>query len=208
MKPESSESIGYIPTNIHPDIRRILNEPEFGNIREKKVLDTTYTNTQSGLFTLKIPPVIRPFAFTFLCIAVLTGFFVLYRWYKNRTNAENISEEETPADTAVHDIVKETDLTPKNAILLLESGNSISALSVLYRGCLKYYEQKHLIRFSPGSTEKTCLKRVKDKLRGVSVQYFTDVTNAWSQAAYGRLIPAEETIRQLADNWQLLEKTA
>ncbi|MBL8393164.1 MAG: hypothetical protein JNK99_00235 [Candidatus Accumulibacter sp.] len=86
------------------------------------------------------------------------------------------------------------------AAAALAGGNTVEALSLLYRGALVRLIQQRQIEFAVGDTEKDCLLRVAGQVPAEVDHCFGEVVHAWCLVAYGgQAFPGERTAALLAD---------
>lgn len=76
-----------------------------------------------------------------------------------------------------------------------------AALSLLYRGALATLIHRDRLEVAPGDTEADCVQRVVRGGEEALSGYFRALVNAWSQAAYARVMPDRNVILALCVDW-------
>jgi hypothetical protein len=92
------------------------------------------------------------------------------------------------------------------ALALWQQGDQRAALALLYRASLSQLLE-YGVPLRDGSTEQECLRlaqRLERELQlpAQSLGYFSRLTTAWRQMAYGHLPPGEQQGRELCNQWQ------
>lgn len=86
----------------------------------------------------------------------------------------------------------------------LDRGDSIEALSLLYRGALVALMHQRQIDFASGDTENDCLRRIAGRVPEALDRRFNAIVETWRMAAYGRLSIPVERIEELLAGWDVL----
>jgi hypothetical protein len=86
----------------------------------------------------------------------------------------------------------------------LDRGDTVEALSLLYRGALVALMQQRQIDFASGDTENDCLHRIAGRLPDALDRRFKAIVETWQMAAYGRLSIPVEQVEELLAGWDLL----
>jgi hypothetical protein len=105
----------------------------------------------------------------------------------------DIGQDSMPDDPAAH------------AKTLWQQGDKRQALSLLYRGSLlKLVTQDHL-ELHDSFTEGECVAQVREKARQngqpAIADYFELLTKNWQRLAYASIVPEEDTMNRLFDQW-------
>lgn len=93
---------------------------------------------------------------------------------------------------------------PAAARKLLADGDSVAALSLLYRGTLSLLVRQQSLPLRNGFTEGDCLNTVQAHCSDTVAGYFKQLTRLWLVTAYGGLQPAAETAGWLINQWAKL----
>ncbi|UTW04729.1 DUF4129 domain-containing protein [Amphritea atlantica] len=90
----------------------------------------------------------------------------------------------------------------EEALKLIERGAFREALSLLYRGALVYLVTREHIEIPDSATEGECEQLVRDNRSVKEADYFRTLTHHWLRLAYGHIVPAEEPVVALCQQWQ------
>ncbi len=134
-------------------------------------------------------------------VALLVGLHYWWRMAAARTPGGVI---DLPTQVAGLDIRRESlpDDIAAAARAAWQRGDTIHALSLLYRGALSALVLRHGVAIRSSFTEQECLRAVR-RSSGVTgglagcisrgmVDYFARLTEAWLHAVYARRMPADE----------------
>lgn len=80
-------------------------------------------------------------------------------------------------------------------------GRSLEALGLLYRGALDRLVRQGVVPVDASWTEGQVLREVGHRLPVDRRRYLTDLTGAWTAAAYAHRLPDDERARALCDAW-------
>lgn len=121
----------------------------------------------------------------------------LVSWFQRTPPAENL-----PAEVAGLDIRRESlpDDIAESARQLLAAGDRTGALSLLYRGALSVLVHRDRIEIAPSSTEGEVVRQVRSA-KMACTRYFTTLTGAWTQTAYGHRQVADPELARLIDGF-------
>ena len=75
------------------------------------------------------------------------------------------------------------------------------SLSLLYRGAIASLIHRSDLPIEKGDTEGDCLRRVEVMRDTRFGPYFSELTRAWINVAYGKLQPDDGTMHHLCENW-------
>ncbi|NQZ06974.1 MAG: hypothetical protein HRT35_07415 [Algicola sp.] len=101
----------------------------------------------------------------------------------------DIDQDSMPDDPAAH------------AKTLWQQGDKRQALSLLYRGSLlKLVTQNHL-EVHDSFTEGECVAQVKQNAQPDTAEYFELLTKNWQRLAYASIMPEEDIMNRLFDQW-------
>jgi hypothetical protein len=87
------------------------------------------------------------------------------------------------------------------AAQLARSGNTVAALSLLYRGTLAALLHRDRIELAGGDTELDCLTKTRQRIAAQTHAYLARLLRAWQAAAYAHRIPPLPEVEQLASEW-------
>jgi len=88
-----------------------------------------------------------------------------------------------------------------DAAQLARSGNTVAALSLLYRGTLAALLHRDRIELAGGDTELDCLTKTRERIAAQTHAYFARLLRAWQAAAYAHRMPPLPEVEQLASEW-------
>ncbi len=80
------------------------------------------------------------------------------------------------------------------------AGNSLPAMSLLYRGALAWWIDQAGVAIQESDTEGDCLSRVIE-IHHPHASYFQTLTQAWVLGAYAKTFPSQETWADLCHRW-------
>ncbi|BDS05650.1 hypothetical protein NT6N_06900 [Oceaniferula spumae] len=80
-------------------------------------------------------------------------------------------------------------------------GNSHLALSLLYRGAIAWLVNREMLPIEESDTEGDCLRRVQTVGNTAYGPYFSELTGAWVNVAYGKKDPDGNHMIELCDSW-------
>jgi hypothetical protein len=132
-----------------------------------------------------------------LALVIFVAVHYRERWWKRR------APREIPPQLFGLDVRPESlpDDVGAAARRLLEGGNAVAALSMLYRGALSALIHRGAVDFRPGDTERDCLERSRPVLTAAALAYFRGLLDAWRWAAYARRAPEAAELQMLCDAW-------
>lgn len=84
---------------------------------------------------------------------------------------------------------------------LLEQGEILAALSLLYRGALVALLNRYHLEFRSGDTENDCVRRVNQCASQATAAYFTGLVNHWLSVAYAARLPEQTAVAGLCNEW-------
>jgi hypothetical protein len=94
---------------------------------------------------------------------------------------------------------------PQAAMELWRVGRRQEAMSLLYRGAISRLIDGNGVEIAESDTESDCVRRVAAEA-APHAAYFGGLTEAWMRLAYGRNIPADETMTDLCARWPFPER--
>lgn len=80
-------------------------------------------------------------------------------------------------------------------------GDSHLGLSLLYRGAIVWFVHRDALPIEESDTEGDCLRRVETVASSEYAPYFSDLTGAWVNTAYGEKEPEDTRMSELCDRW-------
>lgn len=87
------------------------------------------------------------------------------------------------------------------ALSLIDQGDNIGALSLLYRCSLSKLIHDGKLSIRAGDTEGDCLRASKPILSTQTYDYFSRLTNLWQNVVYAHQTPEKVALRTLATTW-------
>lgn len=145
---------------------------------------------------------VRGIIYVLLFLGVAFLLVLAYR-YRHLVIGERLAAAPTPETLFGLDLRPASlpDDIAAAALVEVENGRLVAALSLLYRGALVELIRRQHIEFRAGDTEDACLRRVRGRIDAQAAGYFAQLLDAWKQAAYAEVPPAAERIRDLCGNW-------
>jgi hypothetical protein len=206
--------------NLEPELAKqtiteVLAEPEFQHTREEYRWE--YIGDSSSKPEL---PKIDSSSFNFLnfiarllelLLWILLGagiiFLIIYvsRWLKLLPTPYNKSDSiAKPKPRLLNQEL--TDKLPINipqtAWEFWQSGKTVAAISLLYRGALSVLITREGLNINNSATENECLRKVKSKQPPEISKYFSELTRTWQKMAYAGSLPSDIEAQQLCQEWQ------
>ncbi len=87
------------------------------------------------------------------------------------------------------------------ALILIEEGKLVEALSLLYRGGLSYLINELNVNIHKSYTEGDCLKIVAKSINKQDYIYFSKLTKSWVALVYAKITPTKDEMIILVKNW-------
>jgi hypothetical protein len=84
---------------------------------------------------------------------------------------------------------------------LAQSGNSVGALSLLYRASLATLLTRDRVELDSGDTETDCLQKSRIRLAEPAQTYLERLVETWRGTAYAHRMPALQDVERLAVEW-------
>lgn len=88
---------------------------------------------------------------------------------------------------------------------LWQAGQSLAAMSLLYRGALSKLVHQHQVPIRSSSTEGDCLALASPRLQAPARQYLVQLVASWRQAAYAARWPGDAEVQQLCQRFRALD---
>jgi hypothetical protein len=140
-------------------------------------------------------------------IALLIFLVLKYRYWLASYLPISLEEKPRPVTLFGMDVTRES--LPQDvgasALALWQAGNARAALALLYRASLSRLLEAGL-DIEDGNTEEECLELAKaftlrqPRARG-AIGYFSRLTRAWQQLAYGHQLPDTSLAENLCHTW-------
>lgn len=84
----------------------------------------------------------------------------------------------------------------------LASGDSLTALSLLYRGSLAALIHDHAVTIKESDTEGDCLRRSRPRLQTQTFHYLQSLTQAWQTTVYAHRQLPDSQVETLIQQWR------
>lgn len=215
---ESNNSIAPEVAKHH--ITEILKQPEFQTTREEYYWKYIGEPSSPEATPKSTPLSFEPFNF----IQFLAEFLELLVWlllgsgiilllfygipWLRQWQRSSLSTQ--PAYTAKPRLLGEKNLTvaglptniPQQAWILWQAGETVTAMSLLYRGALSVLRTRDGLAIHDSATEKECLRLVKQQKNIKLLTYFSQLTQVWQNLAYAQRLPNQEEAQRLCQEWQ------
>ncbi|MBL8407044.1 MAG: hypothetical protein JNJ81_04470 [Candidatus Accumulibacter sp.] len=215
LKPVQAEEAPQPPSVARQAIDAVLTDPVFGQDRE----DWSWRWRQSdspvdepGGDWIKVlfkaiewfSEMLRGLLWVFAGLGLAAAIFLVLRYRQAGSRARvapaapeflfglDLRPASLPADVAAA------------AHAALDRGDSVEALSLLYRGALVALMHQRQIDFAAGDTENDCLSRIAGRVPEALDRRFNVLVETWRLAAYGRLSIPVERVEELLAGWDLL----
>jgi len=199
------------PSEAKHQIREVLRKPEFEEFEKQLTIEPLAKPEkpqerprQTGLssFIQFLASVMRGAVWIVLGAIALYGLYWVLRrldWIRPPQSAVwtppatlfglDVRPESLPQDVAA------------TAAQLARSGNTVAALSLLYRATLAALLHRDRIELAGGDTELDCLTKTRQRIAVQTHAYLARLLGAWQAAAYAHRIPPLPEVEQLASEW-------
>jgi len=202
------------PEQAKPTITEILAEPAFKHTREESRWQ--YIGESSAEPEL---PKIDSNSFNFINLIatlfefllwILLGagiiFLIIYvsRWLKPLRPHSDSDYVASPKPRRLNQEITDSlpmDI-PKTAWEFWQAGQTIAAISLLYRGALSVLVTREGLMINDSATESECLRKVKSKQTIEISKYFIELTRTWQKLAYAGRLPSDIEAQRLCEEWQ------
>lgn len=91
---------------------------------------------------------------------------------------------------------------------LINENKFREALSLLYRASLVWYIDNSDVVIKEGYTELECLNKISQHVEKDSQCYLQNLTHKWRALAYAHIMPKQQDLLSLCDQWPLIMKSA
>ena len=82
-----------------------------------------------------------------------------------------------------------------------EKGLHQESLGLLYRGAISWLVGEGGVPIRESDTESNCLRRAGNLEDRERFGYFRGLTGVWMQMAYGKVVPSDDVVRKLCQDW-------
>jgi hypothetical protein len=194
------------------EVREVLKAPEFQEYKESK--GWVYRGKRSerksaqadlgfwaklGLFLAGIQEALM---WALAALAVLGALYLLRRWMPRWF-------ETSPAVYRPPDALFGLALAPESlpddvaaaAAALVRQGRLRDALSLLYRGALSVLVHRDHVPLAEGDTEGDCVRAASKALPAGAAEYFAQLVQSWTGAAYAGRLPDIAGAERLCRDW-------
>lgn len=138
---------------------------------------------------------------------VAVAIYLFIRWMPaSRAEARQKRRAAPPKSLFGLDITPESlpDDVTAAALALWQAGNTVDALSLLYRGALAILVHREGINLRGSATEGDCIRVIAGQAERIAEptrQFFQQLTRSWQYAAYAQRWPQERLMRELCESW-------
>lgn len=196
------------PTQV---IQQIMQRSEFGYEKEVKRwrFKETEPEDEQNPFDLKLPAdVIELIAMAFEVVLWGIPVIILLLLYHYRHLFDTVglfkkSSTKTVKTFQGLDISTASlpDDVQQSANKLWQEHQYRAALSLLYRGALVYFFEKHSTLLQDGMTEGECMALFDRYEPGLNADYFKSLSGVWIKLAYAHKQPDDEGFNSLCEQW-------
>lgn len=168
-------------------------------------------------FDKKVPEFLMPFILFIassieviiwvIMISILLFLIIRYRtWlakfinFNNRDKVERFDMPKTMFGLDVRENQLPRDIETE-AMNLVDKADYRGCLSLLYRATITRLLYHYKVPFTSGNTEQECLEISKPLTSTLVFAYFSTVTLAWRQLAYGHIEPSKEALEKMCRDW-------
>jgi hypothetical protein len=207
----ASRPVPLAANEAKQQIREVLRKPEFEQFEEQITIEPLAKpekpqerarETGITAFIEFLASALRGLVWIVLGAIVLFGLYWVLRrldWIRPAQGAAwrppatlfglDVRPESLPPDVAAA------------AAQLARSGDTVAALSLLYRGTLAALLHRDRIELASGDTELDCLTKTRERIAAQTHAYLARLLSAWQAAAYAQRIPPLPEVEQLASDW-------
>ena len=209
-----TEEIDSAPKTV---AEKILEQPEFEvHSRTQEKWDWKGNNRESnrgggvGFFQI-----LGNFFFWLVVVAAIGGLAYWIYTYRHVFLNRSFKRSSTPSHsraTTVMGMDVRTESLPDNIAQAAwdawTAGQRQEALSLLYRGSISWMVVRENLPIIESDTEFDCIQRAEALTDRQMVAYFSQLTDRWTSAAYGKLWPDDATVELLCKDWPFHQKEA
>jgi hypothetical protein len=145
-----------------------------------------------------------------LLIAIVIRLLYRYRHvFKPRTTIRSGKGADVVPDILFGLDVRKSSLPDDvagQALVLWEQGKQRDAVGLLYRAMLSQLINGYGFKFDQSSTELECVVMVQSSYHGAIKKYVHQLTVEWQKIAYAHVFPEEQQLRQLCNEWRIMER--
>lgn len=143
---------------------------------------------------------------TALVVALILLLIYKYRhWLAQFLPADKLAGPVPDKPTSVFGLDIDADNMPDDpaahARLLWQQGEKRQSLSLLYRGSLLNLVNSQHLDVHDSYTEGECMAQVKQNAQTPTFDYFEQLTRNWQRLAYAGIMPDEQTMTRLFEQW-------
>lgn len=203
----------FEPELAKKTITEILAEPEFKHTREESrwqyIVESSSEPELPEISSFHFVNFIARLFELLLWILLGAGiiFLIIYvsRWLKpSRPLSTNSDYIANPKPRLLNQEIKDSlpmDI-PKTAWEYWQSGKTVVAISLLYRGALSVLVTRYGLNINNSATENECLRKVKYNQPIEIYSYFFKLTRIWQKIAYAGRLPNDIEAQELCEEWQ------
>lgn len=208
---EPASVLGELDGDLQEQIDTILEHEEFGWDEPSTVWQRRQPAENAPPILGFLGSLLGQLAEVLLWIAALSALGFLLLWLARASRVASLPQSaparELPTELMGFDVRPESlpDNVQGAARALLEAGNRIEALSLLYRAALARLVHGYQLTLEDGATENDCVRAVR--AASGPTRWFESLTRAWQSEAYAHRPLQVEAIGELIDEWTLAIET-
>jgi len=192
-------------------VEEVLASPDFGEIRKEKRWQPRQRDEPQPAagrelewladLMRAVTEVLRILAYALIAVVLIlfVRFLLIHMGYLRRNTSPDAPAPEVLFGLDVRPESLPDDLAGVAAALARQ--DPIAALSLLYRGALATLIHRDRLTVEQGDTEGDCVRRVERERPPPLGAYFRRLVGAWTAAAYGHRLPADDTLVALCHEW-------
>ncbi len=189
-------------------IADILSQPEFKNTREE------YRLKYIGEFSLKegtqetltpranigLAQVFELLLWILLAVGLIRVIIYVSPWLEqlaDKTAHPRLLDKEVKKAQMIRPNISQ------QAWTFWQSGETRTAISLLYRGALSVLNTRNGLNIDDSATDSECLRVVKKTETNELIIYFSELSRVWQNIAYAGRLPNELEVQRLCQEWQV-----
>ncbi len=193
-------------------INAILDDRDFGGTDTRKVpkfikdAENRDTGDLSGLADIfsAVAKALEVFLWLAALLAIVLILQFILRYIPDWDGREAAVKPKSQLKSAEHHPLTQTlpdDIAAK-AKALAANGDNRGAISVLFRGALRFLMHEHNIEIATSATEQDCVASLEPHANVLQMTAFSQLVKHWQREAYAHLFHSSEETTQLIADWE------
>lgn len=198
--------------NAKADITSVLADRDFGGTDTRRVpkfikdADKQNSADISALsdFINALATALEVFLWlaAFLTVVLIVQFII--RFVPDWNISETVAKPKSHLKSAEHHPLTQTlpDDIASQAKALLAKGDNRGAISMLFRGALRFLMNEHNVEIATSATEQDCISTLQPHADIPQITAFSQLVRHWQREAYAHIYHSQEEVTQLITDWE------